>query len=134
MEERILLHNSIKTPDGTILVSRHVHDYVSHEDKVVGTTYAIDGGQSYQRMISGGKFENLSVYVGDSHEKVREVVERGGRGINGDEPLKYVVLKDISDNWLEAIITYEEEYRPKNMYLPIYCEEQLYRKQNNVKV
>lgn len=134
MKEKILLHNSIKTPDGTILVSKHVHDYVSHIEKITGATFAIDGGQSYQRIISGGKFENLSVYVGDPHEKVREVVERGGRGIDGDEPLKYVVLKDISDNWLQAIITYEEKYRPKNMYLPIYREEQVYRKQNNIKV
>ena len=134
MEKRVLLHNSIKTPDGTILVSKHVHDYVSHKDKVTNTVFAVDGGDEYQRWLIGGKYEDLSLYSDDQHEKLREVVERGRRGIHGDEELKYEVLKDISDGWLQAIIIYEEKLRPDNKYLPVYRTEEEYRKTNNINV
>ena len=133
-KERVLLVNSIQTPDGTVLVSQHVHDYVCHEDKVTGTTYAIDGGGSYLRWMPGGDYKDLSVYSDDSHEKIRAGVERGGRGINGDEPLTYVILDKINDDWLKAIIKYEEEHRPANRYIPIYKNEVEYRIKNNITV
>lgn len=129
-----LLVNSLQTPDGTILVSRHTHDYVSHKDMITGTTYAIDGGISYLRWMPGGDYKDLSVYSDDPHEKIRKGVERGGRGINGDEPLTYVTLDKINDDWLKAIIKYEEEHRPANRYIPIYRKEVEYRKENNIVV
>ena len=43
------------------------------------------------------------------------------------QPLKYTPLKDIDDEWLGAIIDYEEHYRPNNRYLPIYYKELDYR-------
>ena len=46
--ERQLLLNRMKTPDGTILTSEHVHDYKQHLDKN-GDTYMLDGGTEYQR-------------------------------------------------------------------------------------
>ena len=64
-------------------------------------------------------------------EKIREVVCRGGRGVDGKQPLKYVFLKDIDDEWLGAIIDYEEQYRPNNKYLPIYYKELNYRNGKN---
>lgn len=133
-EDRILLVNSIQTPDGTILVSRHRHDFVKHLDAVTNTEYIIDGGGDYLRWIPGGDYKDLSVYSDDPHEKIRKGVERGGRGINGDEPLTYVTLDKINDAWLAAIITYEEEHRPGNFYLPIYRKEVEYRKENNITV
>lgn len=132
--ERFLLVNSIQTPDGTILVSRNVHDYVSYEDKITGTTYAIDGGGEYLRWMPGGDYKDLSVYSDDPHEKIRAGVERGGRGINGDEPLTYVTLDKINDDWLKAIIKYEEEHRPANRYIPIYKAEVGYRLVHNITV
>lgn len=133
-EGRILLVNSFQTPDGTVLVSRQRHDYVSHEDKVTGTTFAIDGGNSYLRWMPGGDYKDLSVYSDDPHEKIRKGVERGGRGINGDEPLTYVTLDKINDDWLAAIIVYEEKFRPDNFYLPIFRDEVEYRKEHNITV
>lgn len=127
--EKQLLHSSIRTPDGTILTSRHRHDYVTHLDKN-GETYILDGGIDYIRAsINVEKAEDLSLYSDDAHEKLREVVSRGGRGKNGDEELKYVLLKDIDDEWLQAIIEYEELNRPNNKYLPVYREEVKFREQ-----
>ena len=126
--EKQLLHSSIRTPDGTILTSKHRHDYVSYVDKN-GLTYILDGGTDYIRTsINVEKAEDLSLYSDDAHEKLREVISRGGRGKNGDEELKYVLLKDIDDEWLQAIIEYEELNRPNNKYLPVYREEVKFRK------
>lgn len=71
-----IVSNKIRTPDGTILVSRHRHDYVSHED-ANGKTYAIDGGLDYLRRID---FESdpaieLSVTTEDPWELVRKSYE-----------------------------------------------------------
>ena len=127
MEKQILV-NQIKTPDGTIIQSRHRHDYVTHVDKN-GLEYMTDGGMDYLRRTTYKEhpYTEMSIYITDPHEKIREHVERGGRGVNGDEPLKYVKLKDIDDNWLNAIIKWEEENRPENAYLPIYREELKFR-------
>lgn len=121
--EKQLLYNSVTCLNcGETLESLHRHDYktCSCENKTM-----VDGGESYHRC--GGKDLSLvksnCLYSDDAHEKLREVVSRGGRGKNGDEELKYVLLKDVDDEWLEAIIEYEELNRPNNKYLPVYREE-----------
>lgn len=124
-----LIHNSIQTPDGTILTSSHRHDYVTHLDKN-GETYFLDGGtEGYTRTsINKVPAKNLSLYSDDAHEKLREVISRGSRGKNGDEELKYILLKGIDYDYLKAIIEYETERRPDNKFLPIYKEELKFRK------
>ena len=129
--EKQLVHNSVTCLEcGETLVSFHTHDYktCSCENETM-----VDGGLSYGRY--GGKDLNKVqtnyLYDDDPFEKIREVVCRGGRGIDGKQPLKYVFLKDIDDERLGAIIDYEEQYRPNNKYLPIYYKELNYR--NNEK-
>jgi hypothetical protein len=46
--ENNIVYNAIQTPDGTILQSKHRHDYVEHTDKN-GQYYAVDGGLEYLR-------------------------------------------------------------------------------------
>lgn len=123
-----LLANRWKTPDGTILQSKHRHDYVSHED-ANGKVYAIDGGiGGYTRIIGDiSDLENLSLYSDDPFEEIREHFSRGGYGKNGDEPLQWTVLKDMSDEYLGGIIEFEESYRPKNPYLWVYLKEKEFR-------
>lgn len=41
--------NAIKTPDGTVLQSRHRHDFVTHHDIKSGERYILDGGLEYKR-------------------------------------------------------------------------------------
>lgn len=126
--ERNLIYNAIRTPDGTVLVSYHRHDYKSHIDEN-GETYVLDGGLDYIRTsVNTIPAESLAVYDDAPFEEIREHIHRGGRGINGDEELKYVKLSEINDEWLEAIIKYEEEFRPNNRYLKYYKQEQNFRK------
>lgn len=133
-EEPELLVNSIKTPDGTILTSRHRHDYVCHKDSITDTTYCIDGGDFYRRIVPGGVYQDLSVYSDDPFEKIRESLERVHRGKNLDQPMKYVVLKDMSDAWLDALIVWIEDNQPSNKYKKYYLQEIEYRKANGITV
>ena len=45
---------------------------------------------------------------------------RGGRGKDLDQPLQYVPLCGMSNSWLEAVIDYEEEFRPNNLFTKWY--------------
>lgn len=128
--ERQLIYNAIRTPDGTVLESRHRHDYVTHIDKN-GEFYSNDGGLDYlHRTVNEALAEDLSLYDDEPHEVIREYLQRGGRGINGDEPLKYVTLKDVNNEWLDAIVVYEEKNRPNNIFLKHFKNEVEFRKTN----
>lgn len=155
-----ILVNRIKTPDGTILVSKHRHDYVTYVDEN-GLEYMVDGGTAYLRRnvhkIPMNKFvkfvvgcveswgfilkardlveyRELSIYYDDDtpFELIRQHVYRGGRGKDGKQPLKFVLLKDMSNGWVDNLIIYEEERRPDNFYLPWYRLEQIYRLKHNI--
>ena len=133
MKERFIVANRIELPNGVILHSKRRHDYVAAEYN--GKYYAVDGGNDYKRYVFDVQdFKDVSVYSDDSFEEIREALHRGGRGINGDEPLKYVLLKDMSDNWLKNVIEYEQSNRPDNKYLPFYIAEIKYRKEHNIKI
>lgn len=47
-QEKQVIASRIQTPDGTILWSRHVHDYVTYKD-ANGEEYMLDGGNDYCR-------------------------------------------------------------------------------------
>ena len=102
---RKLIKNSIGTPDGTVLESRHRHDYQSHLDKN-GEIYANDGGTSYiRRSVNTKPYEDLSLYSTDSFEKLREGIEWGTFGKNGNEPLHYKSVSNMSTNHINAIFS-----------------------------
>jgi len=123
-----ILVNKIKCLScGEVLISIHRQDF--QQCNCENKTHA-DGGIDYLKR--GGKdlslIEEQSVYDTDSIEKIREAVVRGSVGKRGNEKLTYVLLKDIDDEWLENIITYEETHRPQNPFIDIYKREQEYRK------
>lgn len=126
--EKQLIHNSVTCLQcGEVLVSKHVHDY-----QVCSCPQAtmVDGGDSYGRY--GGKDLNLVqtnyLYSDAPHEQIREKISRGSRGKSGRGELKYILLKDIDDEYLDALIEYEQKLRPFNKYLPIYILEKEFRK------
>lgn len=101
-----LLLNRIRTPDGTILTSRGVHDYQEYTDKN-GRIYMVDGGNSYLRRNIHAAYphEELSLYSTDPFERIREEFKWGTRGKGGDQPLEWVKLKDLSTDHIKAIIS-----------------------------
>ena len=98
-----LLHNSIRTPDGTILESRHRHDYRTHVD-ANGKEYMVDGGLDYVRRSAHGDEIDLCVYDDDSHSLIRKVLTWGTYGKDGDQPLTYILLKDMETDHIKACL------------------------------
>lgn len=101
--------NKWKCKDGTILVSRHRHDYVTHVDSN-GESYFLDGGLSYFR--HSGNMEPMIVYNTDPHDKIRENFEWTSYGVNGDEDAKINLLKDLSYDHICAIIRTQTRLAP----------------------
>lgn len=115
-----LLHNSVTCLlCGEVLVSNYTHDYkqCSCENETM-----VDGGLSYVRY--GGKdldkVKPFSVTTEDPFDVQREYFEWGTYGKDGDQPLSWVKLKDMSLGHLEAvkdvrdIFKEEIKYREKN--------------------
>ena len=96
-----LLCNKWRCKDGTILHSKHRHDYVSYTS-VDGTYSFVDGGTDYIR--HSGNMEPLLVYTNDLHEVIRENFEWASYGINGDEPAKRQLLKELTVDHINAIL------------------------------
>ena len=131
--EKILIANRIQTPDGTILHSKHRHDYVCHVDKVNGERYCLDGGNDYCKI----SFEknppiNCSVYSTDDFEIVRQVMLRGTYGKDGIEDFKFVPLCEMSNEWISNTINYISKNKSfdqnlQKIYISLYNKELEYR-------
>jgi hypothetical protein len=140
-DERQIIYNAIKTPDGTIISSDHRHDYVTHTDKN-GKTYGVDGGCEYLRRIGDcGDCEDLSLYLEkwtpEFHEKARQVVKRGGRGKDGMQPLTWVPICEMNDSWVLATIKYNTERGmgiDKSWFTNLLHEEMHYRNANGITI
>ena len=135
MEEPRLILSKIQTPDGTILTSHHRHDYVTHTD-INGETYMLDGGNDYQRTsVNKESFKDLSIWSDAPYEIIRENFHRGGRGKNGDEPLKWVPLSEMSDEWVKNCIEYNDNLGMGKSYANyLYCKELRYRQRMGIKI
>lgn len=100
----IIILNRIETPDGTQLSSYHRHDFVTHIDDN-GELYMVDGGTDYlRRNLNKIPYKELTVYGDSPFELVRESFRWGSYGKNGDEELHYIILKDMEESHIEAIL------------------------------
>lgn len=68
------------------------------------------------------------------HEEFREIFEWGTYGKNGNEPLRFIKLKDISDNHLDNIITHLISNGTIGRALDLMHIERGYRGVNNISV
>jgi len=93
----------MRTPDGTIIESRHRHDYVTHLD-ANGKEYMVDGGLDYVRCSVHDDQVDLCVYDDDSHSLIRKTLAWGTYGKNGDLPLTYILLKDMETDHIQACL------------------------------
>lgn len=124
-----MIRNAMRTPDGTILQSRHRHDYVTHTD-ANDKFYMLDGGLSYVRCSANGDEEMLVVTLAEPHEEVREACDWGTYGINGDQPLSYITLCEMDTDHIEAVI---QNVPSMNLAIKSAMKnELLYREKKNV--
>jgi hypothetical protein len=97
-----LIANKFRTPNGTILQSLYRNDYVTVTEG--GIEYSVDGGTDYLRHSLG--MENLCVYSDAPFEVVRANLRWGTYGSHGNLPLRYVVLKDMEDEHIRAVLRF----------------------------
>ena len=103
---RQIVYNSIKCLEcNEILVSRHRHDYVTCD---CPNSAMVDGGNEYERYgaMDMDKIEANYIYLDDDFEIVRQHAARGSRGKDGKQPLTWVTIADMSDNYLQAVLDY----------------------------
>jgi len=102
---RKLIRNAMITPDGTLLQSRHRHDFVQYTD-ANGLVYMVDGGLDYIRRSINDSAPHVDKCVYDDvpHEEQREVATWGTYGKNGDEPRSYVTVANMSTEHIKAVI------------------------------
>ena len=129
--EPAIVANRIQTPDGTILQSFNRHDYKTHKD-ANGHTYMVDGGCDYLRrnMVDKAPYTELSVYSDDPHEMVREAMHWGTRGVDGKSPLKYVALKDMTTDHIQACL--DTQYTMHPHFRLAMMGELAYRKEHSL--
>lgn len=114
-----------------ILTSHHRHDYVTCSCSI--NPVSVDGGRAYLKRCYSLPYTELSITSSAPFEDVRKALMRGSRGVNGDQPLTWVALAGISNDYLNNLITYQEE----NMYTDsidykYQLMERQYRIDNNI--
>jgi len=112
-----------------VLVSHHRHDYKTCdcENKTM-----VDGGTSYLRHggVDMNKVVSTPVYLDEPFEKVRHFAKRGARGKNGDQPLTWIPISELSNNHLAAIL----EYGGADWHLKLIAQEISYRKLHGIEI
>lgn len=118
-----LLVNRAQCPDcGDIVVSKHRHDYVSCKCGQM----ARDGGTDYIR--GAGRQISMNLFDTDDHSEIRAWFYRGSRGEDGRQPLQWILLKDMTNEHLEATIEYNKAIGVYVAFYNVYVNEQEYRK------
>ena len=98
-----IILNSLKTPDGTVLISRHRHDYRTYTD-ANGKTYMVDGGLDYLRRSAHADYTDLSLYNNEPHDIQRKTIVWGTYGINKDQPLQYKTVAEMDTDHIETVL------------------------------
>lgn len=100
-----ILVSKLITPDGTILKSRHTHDYTEHIDATNGKIYMLDGGTSYTRCSVHDDQKLITITTDDPHSLVRKHFEWGTYGKEGRfEDFKWVLLKAMSNLHIQNVL------------------------------
>jgi len=86
----------------------------------------VDGGTCYLRYGAKNmsKIKQFAVYTDDDFEIVRKYATRGSRGKDGKQPLKYIPICEMDDDYLEAVL----DYGGPDWHIDIIKKEIEYRK------
>jgi len=110
--EKVLVSGMI-TPDGTILYSRHRHDYKEHVDAITGEWMMIDGGTDYVKSsVNNVRAQYISLTTESPHVEIREHFGWGTYGKDGKEPLHEMILKDMETVHIEAVLRTQTRLGP----------------------
>lgn len=105
-----LVANRWECPDGTILQSKHRHDFVEYVDEQ-GNYYCCDGGTGYYIRTSGNLIDRC-IRSTDPFELQREFFMWGSYGKDdGKQDKKYIPLRELTDLHLNAILETQEHIR-----------------------
>ena len=122
----MILVNKIQTPDGTILESKHRHDYKVYKDKN-GEEYMVDGGTSYlRRNINIEPYIELSIIDNGTHKLRRQYLTWGN---NYDKDMKrlpetvYTPIMNMTSEHIQAIL--DNNYVENNKFYKELFEEEL---------
>jgi len=130
--DKILVVNALITPDGTRLQSYSHYDYKEYVD-ANGKTYMVDGGLSYQRRSAHGDEIDDSLYLHeDEFAVIREQVTWGTYGKNGDQPLRYVPVSEMSNEHIHAVLDIQGRIHPN--LREVLMMEREYRIENMIEV
>ena len=103
----MILVNKIQTPDGTILESKHRHDYVSHTD-ANGEYYMVDGGKDYlKRSINIIPAIDLTIEDDGTHELRRKYLTWGNnydKDMNRLPETIYNPIMNMTSDHIQAIL------------------------------
>ncbi|HIC44679.1 MAG TPA: hypothetical protein EYO73_10505 [Sulfurimonas sp.] len=110
-----LLLSRIQTPDGTFICSRSFNDLAEYTDKN-GQHYGLEGGLAYQKVqYDKNDYRDASIYTTDDFSLIRENIVWDSYGIDGDEEMQQIKIKDLELDHIENILilpslsrTYEE--------------------------
>jgi len=105
------------------LVSYHRHDYKTCS---CPNEAAVDGGLDYLRYGAKdlNKVKSIALYTDDDFMTVRCYATRGSRGKDGKQPLTQIPIKDMEDDYLEAVL----DYGGPEWHLELIRKEIKYRK------
>lgn len=131
MNEPKLLANRIITPDGTMLQSKHRHDYVTYID-ANGKEYMVDGGLEYQRcnIHDDAPYTEASVYDIDPHEVIRDAFHWGTRGKDGRQPVEFKPISSLSNLHIHNIIM-TQTHVPEHI-AKVFTDEEFYRRDKGI--
>ena len=131
MNEPKLLANRIITPDGTMLQSKHRHDYVTHID-ANGKEYMTDGGIAYCRRIEhdDAPYTEASVYDIDPHEVIRDAFQWGTYGKEGQNPVQYKPISSLSNLHIHNIRMTQSHIG--EVIGKVFANEEIYRRDNGI--
>jgi hypothetical protein len=121
---RQIVYNSITCDEcNETIVSYHVHDYKTCS---CPNEAMVDGGTEYIRYGAKdmSKIKQFAVYADDDFKLVRTVATRGSRGKDGKQPLSYIAICDMDDDYLEAVL----DYGGADWHIDLIKKEILYRK------
>jgi hypothetical protein len=103
---RQLVYNAVTCLDCLdTIVSYHRHDYKTCR---CPNEAMVDGGTDYARYgaMDMKKIVHHEVFADDDFQLVRQYATRGSRGKDGMQPLTYIPLKDMDDDYLQAVLEY----------------------------